>query len=400
VTGGPLAFGANKVGTPSTQSVTLTNTGAAPMVVGAATASGPFTASQTCASPLAVGASCTVSATYTPTVLGAESGSLTIAHPGALSGDATSVALTGSGTIPSAALSDTVLEFGNIKPGAVSPQLTLRLTNTGNAVMVVGAPSVTGPFALESSDCPAALAPAGFCRVAVTFRPTGLGSAPGTLRVPNDASPGGAALVAVHGVGAPVAPAAPTGVKAVRGNGSALVSWVAPDNGGQDITAYDVFALSSSGAVRTVRVNGAARSQVLATLTNGQAYQFQVSAINGVGAGPRSALSAAVVPATRASAPQILTAKSGKAGGKITATAAWIAPRTNGGARITSYRVIEQRISATGKVLKTTTSGAIKPSARSAALHLKAGTYRFRVVAVNGVGTSATSARSKAVRAR
>jgi hypothetical protein len=107
-----------------------------------------------------------------------------------------------------------------------------------------------------------------------------------------------------------------------------------------------------------------------------------------------------VKPATRASAPRILTAKSGKAGGKVTATASWRAPRTNGGSRVTSYRVVAQRISATGKVLKTTTSGTIKPAARSAALRLRAGTYRFRVVAVNAVGKSAMSAGSNAVRAR
>lgn len=400
VTGSPLAFGPTKVGTPAAaRTVTLSNTGVAPMAVGAATATGPFTASSDCAASLAVGAACSVSATYTATVLGAESGTLTIAHPDA-SGGSTRVDLTGNGTVPNASLSAAALEFGDLRPGLTSPVQTLRLTNAGDAAMVVGKPAATGKFAIESTDCPATLAPAAFCRVAVTFRPTGFGSAPGGLTLPNDATPGGSAIVALHGDGKAVAPAAPSGVTAVRGNAAARVSWVASDDGGRAITAYDVFALASTGGVRTVRVLGSARSQVIGTLTNGRPYRFQVRAITDAGAGPRSALTAAVVPSTTASAPRIGTATSGKAGGRATATASWLAPRTSGGARVTSYRVVAQRMSTKGKVLKTTTSGAIKPAARSAALRLRAGTYRFRVVAVNVAGRSALSAKSNVVRAR
>jgi hypothetical protein len=107
-----------------------------------------------------------------------------------------------------------------------------------------------------------------------------------------------------------------------------------------------------------------------------------------------------VTRATPPSAPRIGTAKSGKPGHKVTATATWFAPRSSGGSRITSYRIVSQRMSVKGKVLKTTTSGWIKPTARTSVLRLRAGTYRLRVVAVNSVGRSPMSARSNKVRAR
>lgn len=116
---------------------------------------------------------------------------------------------------------------------------------------------------------------------------------------------------------------------------------------------------------------------------------------------------AAVVPGVPAaprlsapSAPVIRAARSGARGGRLTATASWRAPLTNGGSKVTAYRVLAQKMSAKGKVLKTTTSGPIRPGARSAVLRLAAGTYRFRVVAVNAIAKSAASARSNAVRAR
>lgn len=107
-----------------------------------------------------------------------------------------------------------------------------------------------------------------------------------------------------------------------------------------------------------------------------------------------------VVPATRASAPRIPSATAGKPGGKVTARVSWLAPVSDGGSKITSYRVVALKLSATGKVLRSTTAGSIRPAARSAVLRLSAGKYRFRVVALNAVGASAMSARSNAVRAR
>lgn len=106
-----------------------------------------------------------------------------------------------------------------------------------------------------------------------------------------------------------------------------------------------------------------------------------------------------VLVAVKPSAPRIGTASSGAAGGSVTATARWAAPTSNGGAAVTSYKVIASKIVG-GKVVGTKVSGALSASARSYVFRLAKGSYRFRVVASNVKGSSPASAYSKTVVAR
>ena len=89
----------------------------------------------------------------------------------------------------------------------------------------------------------------------------------------------------------PTAPAAPTGVTATAGNGSATVSWTAPSsNGGSAITSYTVTPFIGSTAQTPVTVTGSppATSTTVTGLTNGTSYTFTVSATNAIGTGPAS----------------------------------------------------------------------------------------------------------------
>ena len=96
----------------------------------------------------------------------------------------------------------------------------------------------------------------------------------------------------------PSAPAAPTGVTATAGNGSATVSWTAPANGGVPITSYTVTPFAGTVAQPPVTVAGTppATATTISGLTNGTAYTFTVSATNPVGAGIASGASNAVTP--------------------------------------------------------------------------------------------------------
>ncbi|PPB48992.1 hypothetical protein C4K88_09700 [Arthrobacter pityocampae] len=98
---------------------------------------------------------------------------------------------------------------------------------------------------------------------------------------------------------AAAAPAAPTGVTATRGNGSATVAWTAPNNGGSPITSYTVTPRSGTTNLRPVTVTGnpAAPRATITGLSNGTAYTFTVTATNAVGRSPASAASASVTPA-------------------------------------------------------------------------------------------------------
>ena len=95
VTPGALAFGYESVGsTTAAQSVTVHNPGASAIAISSVVASGPFAETNTCGSSLAAGASCTVSATFTPTTGGAATGELAITN----SATATPIGASLSGT--------------------------------------------------------------------------------------------------------------------------------------------------------------------------------------------------------------------------------------------------------------------------------------------------------------
>jgi hypothetical protein len=97
------------------------------------------------------------------------------------------------------------------------------------------------------------------------------------------------------------------------------------------------------------------------------------------------------------SAPRIGLASSGRRGGAVTATVRWSAP-TSGA--VTGYRIKARLLSRSGRVLRVLTTATISASARGAHVHLPRGRYRFRVVAINRVGSSPASASSRLVRAR
>ncbi|MEA2534508.1 MAG: large repetitive protein [Actinomycetota bacterium] len=197
--------------------------------------------------------------------------------------------------------------------------------------------------------------------------------------------------------GPPAAPAAPTGVTATPGSGSATVTWVAPGNGGSPITAYTVTPFIGTTAQNPVQVSGSppATSIVITGLTPNTAYTFKVAATNAVGTGPPSAASSAVTVGadTVPAAPTNVVAVPGN----TTANVSWTAP-FNGGSTITSYTVTGFPQSETGGgQVSTTVTGS--PPARSLTVNgLTNGTaYTFSVVAANGVGPSQPSVRSSAV---
>jgi parallel beta-helix repeat protein len=96
----------------------------------------------------------------------------------------------------------------------------------------------------------------------------------------------------------PNKPAAPTGVTAVAGHGSASLSWTAPADNGSAITGYTVIA-SSGGP--TVNTGGSVTSATVSGLTNGRSYTFSVTAKNAVGVGPAGVSNTVVPTATSAS---------------------------------------------------------------------------------------------------
>ena len=198
----------------------------------------------------------------------------------------------------------------------------------------------------------------------------------------------------VFSTGAATAPAAPTGVTATAGAGSAQVSWTAPSDGGSAITSYTVTPFIGTTAQTPTTVTGTppATSTTVSGLTNGTAYTFTVTATNAVGTGPASTASNPVTPTapTAPAAPTGVTATAGAGSAQVS----WTASST-GGSPITSYTVTPF-IGATAQTPITVTG--TPPATSTTVSGLTNGTaYTFTVSATNAIGTGPASAPSNPV---
>lgn len=92
----------------------------------------------------------------------------------------------------------------------------------------------------------------------------------------------------------PTTPCAPT-LGAQAGNGSVVLSWTTPCNGGSALTGYKIYRATDGGPQALYRTVGVQNSFVDANATNGLLHRYQVSATNALGEGNRSA-EASVTP--------------------------------------------------------------------------------------------------------
>jgi hypothetical protein len=442
---GPSAvdFGNLVPGTPVTRTITYTSTGSDSVVVNGVTIDGAnksdFARTENCTTAptgLATGQSCTIEVRFTPRAGAVSTANVVITDT--TLGSPRTIALSGR-SLPVMKVGSTSLAFGNQARGSTSPTNNVVVENVGMAPLSATTSisgTGAGQFQVVGNGC---VNVSTTCEIGVAFRPASNGAKSATLQITDNS--GAVKTVALSGTGteppppvvvppvvvlppSTVPPAvvppvvvppvvvppgavvrtvalAPAVSGARRGNRSVTLSWLSPvSDGGSAVSSYRVQVWRGASLVKTLSAAGAARSLRVTGLVNGVAYRFRVMALNGVGASAPSALSVAVTPATVASAPRAVTAVSGRAGGRVDAMARWRVPLSTGGARVSGYQVFAQRLNARGRVVSTTASGRVAPSARSLVMRLRAGTYRFRVVALNSVGKSALSARSNAVRAR
>ncbi|PYV13937.1 MAG: hypothetical protein DMG21_19745, partial [Acidobacteria bacterium] len=177
-------FGNQLINTSSAaMTVTLSNTGTTAVSITGINVTGDFAESNNCGASVAGGASCTANVTFTPTVSGIRTGTLTFTDSDASSPQ--TVALSGNGTAPAVSLSPASLNFGN--QGATGPAQTVTLTNTGNGNLNITSITPSAQFA-ETNNCPAIVAPSGTCTISVTFLPNAAGAVSGTLAVTDNAA--------------------------------------------------------------------------------------------------------------------------------------------------------------------------------------------------------------------
>jgi hypothetical protein len=194
VTPAALSFATPLAVTSAAQTVTVANTGVAPLrinnIARGGTNPGQFAHTTTCGpfpATLAPGASCSASVTFTPTTVGAKAAVLnvTVAAPGV----SQSVALAGTIIAPVFSVAPGALAFGGQLRGTVSAPRTITVTNTGVAPLRITGVTRTGGTPAQfahTTTCgpfPATLATGASCTVAVTFNPTGAGARTSQLNV-------------------------------------------------------------------------------------------------------------------------------------------------------------------------------------------------------------------------
>ena len=195
-----IDFGSQAVGgSTAVQAATLTNTGPGGATITLVNAIGADAANFSvtlsgCAvgTVLYEGQTCTVQVQFVPGGAGAKTATVQFASTGS---PPTTLTLTGtgaSGPLPILALSQGTLSFGEVRQGASSEPQPVVLRNDGSSTLHVTAASISGPYAIQSQDCPAVpfdLPVGASCTLFVTFEPGTTGAQAGRLSVSSNASP-------------------------------------------------------------------------------------------------------------------------------------------------------------------------------------------------------------------
>jgi hypothetical protein len=198
-----LSFSALTTGSQQ-QTATLTNTGTAtiktPNVSISGTNQSDFSQTNNCTAPLAVGAHCTITVTFTSSTAGTFSASLNVNSNGAVVTPA-ATALTGTssanegtvdlqaGVVPP---TGPALSFGPVVAPTVTTPQAVVLMNTGSGPMSL-ALAMTGTGANlfpETTNCGNSLAAGASCFVSIEFGPKVAGSYSAALNVTNNTGTG------------------------------------------------------------------------------------------------------------------------------------------------------------------------------------------------------------------
>ena len=191
----------------------------------------------------------------------------------------------------------------------------------------------------------------------------------------------------------PVAPVAPTGLKAAAapgGVGTVTLSWTAPANAAlADVAKYQ-YRSSSGGSWMDIAGSASLTMYVVTGLQPGTSYEFSLRAVNSAGAAGPASASAPV--STTPSSPRGLSAEPGEG----SATLRWTDPSN---ATITRY---EYRWKRDGGAYSSWTAlpGSGATTTTAALSGLQPGMYVFQLRAVNAGGDGAASAETPTAQVR
>ena len=195
-----LTYSPQPIGTASAaQTITVTNTGLAPLTISQVAVTGDFNETDNCiVGPIAINSTCTIQVVFLPTATSGRSGILTVY--GNVAGGQATATLSGTGLAAAAIVLDpVVLTFPSTSLNATSSVQNITISNTSNsAVDVQAVTSSGGDFRITVNTCGPSLGPGVGCTVGIAFTPSASGTRIGTLSVTDDA---GSQTASLSGIG-------------------------------------------------------------------------------------------------------------------------------------------------------------------------------------------------------
>jgi HYDIN/CFA65/VesB family protein/ASPM-SPD-2-Hydin domain-containing protein len=259
-----LSFSNGIVGQTSTQVVKLTNGGSSNLQLSAAAISGAQFGMSGLTVPATIpsGQSISFSVQFTPTLTGTTSG--TISFTDNAPGSPQTLALTGSAVSATAQLSanPTSMNFGNVQVGS-SSLLAATFTNTGNSDVTISNVTVSGTgYSASGVASGLILAPSQSATLTVTFAPTGLSNAPGSV------------IIASNATNSPVT------ISLSGESHIVLLSWTASTS--TDVSGYNIYRATASGGYGAAPLNSTPVSGTTYTdssVSGSQTYFYVVRAV-------------------------------------------------------------------------------------------------------------------------
>ncbi len=274
----PEAAGA----TSPPQTVTVTNTGTAPLTFGSVSNTNTdFKLTNGCTASVPVNGTCTIMVTWTAPAAGTtlpETDSITLQNNGQ-NGGTQSVGLVGGAT-STITVAPMALTFGNQPVNTTSAAQTVTIMNTGSVPVAI--PSIVAPAGFaETDNCVSSggLIAGASCMIMVTFAPTSVGPFSGSLMI-TDSAQGSPHTVMLTGTGTAAAPTlvsiavtpatATIGINATQ---QFTATGTFSDNSTKDVTTQSAWT-SSNTATATVGAatglaTGVAGGTVAITATDG-----------------------------------------------------------------------------------------------------------------------------------
>jgi hypothetical protein len=164
-----IQFGGQAVGTTSPfYTLTLSNYGTTNLTVSSIVPTGDFGYSGSCPK-IKPGASCKLKVTFTPSALGARTGTLTITDSDASSPQV--VAMNGMGSQVNIPVKYPGVTFSNRVLGTTSGAQSVTMTNTGSTPLQINSVNVVGAFS-QTNNCGSSVAAGASCTFKISFSPT------------------------------------------------------------------------------------------------------------------------------------------------------------------------------------------------------------------------------------